>query len=320
MRKLKILTVCHHTAYLYLLSKTGHKFYVLGKWNKSNRPVPNNIELVSWNKVKKIFGDMDIVIGHHVVHDIKSLLPKCMYLKIPYVQVIHGRKARTGYTKNRIRRLAKTMYSALVLKALEKAGLVKFVFISDYDRSDWPMSGEVIDQGIPVNEMYDYRGDKTSLLVVGNALNREHFDFKTLVRLREKLPIKIVGITEGLEDSRPAQNWDELRTYYSKYRAFLNLTKEPEKGYNLATLEAMATGMPVISLDHPFTPIKNGYNGFLVHNFRELVEKSRLLLNDLCLAKRLGENAKKTVIEKYHINRFVEEWNKVLWGVLEGSN
>lgn len=315
MKRLRILTVNHHTSYLYLLAKTGHRFYVLNGWDESQRPIPKNCELVSWKEAIDQFGSFDVVIGHHITKDVRRLLPSCLRWKKPYIQVIHGRKGRTGYTKSYTRKWTKSIYAALILRVLEKISLVKYVFISEYDKSDWPMNGKVINHGIPVDEMYNYQGDKASLLVVGNALTREHFDFQTLLKLKEKLPIKIVGISQGLAESQPARDWDELRTYYSEYRAFLNLTKEPEKGYNLATLEAMATGMPVISLWHPFTPIKDGWNGFLVQSFEEMMEKCMLLLSDLKLAIRLGKNAKQTVIDRYHIDQFIEKWNAVLWDV-----
>jgi len=316
MNSLKLLTVNHHVAYLYLLAKTGHRIYVLNGWDESNRPIPKNCELISWEEAKEKIREVDVVIGHHIMVDVRRLLPECFRLKKPYIQVIHGRLARTGYTRSALKRWAKRAYATLVLRFFEKSGLVRFVFISDYDKHDWPMDGEVIDPGIPVEEMYDYRGNKISLLVVGNALNREHFDFQTLLKLKEELPVKIVGITQGLRESQPARNWDELRTYYSECRAFLNLTKEPEKGYNLATLEAMATGMPVISLDHPFTVVKDGWNGYLVKGFEEMVQKSYLLLTDIDLARRLGENARRTIEERFHINTFVQRWNQVLAATL----
>lgn len=312
LRNLKILTVNHHTAYLYSLAKTGHTFYILGGWDDCNRPVPENIQLVSWNEASKAIDEVDVCIGHHITSDVRGLLLKCIRARKPYVQVIHGSRATTGHTRSKLKKVAKHIYASSILKTLEWSGLARFIFISDYDESTWPMSGVVIDQGIPVDEMYDYRGDKVSLLVVGNALKREHFDFDSLMKLREKIPVKIVGQTSGMTDSQPARDWSELRKFYSEYRVFLNITREPEKGYNLATLEAMATGMPVISLDHRFTPIKDGWNGYLVKDFDGLVERSRLLLNDIELARRLGENARKTVIERYHVDSFVERWNAVL--------
>jgi len=312
LNKLKILTVNHHTAYLYSLAKTGHAFYVLGGWDHFSRPIPENFQLISWDEVRKVIGQVDIFIGHQITADVKGLFPKCIRAGKPYIQVIHGRKARTGHSRSKMKRVVKRIYASSILKTLEWSGLVRFVFVSDYDKSDWPMSGVVIDLGIPVGEMYDYKGNKASLLVVGNALKREHFDLESLMMLREKIPVKITGETTGLAESRPAGDWDELRTFYSEYRVFLNLTREPEKGYNTATLEAMATGMPVISLDHPFTPIKDGWNGYLVKDLDALVEKSSLLLNDLGLARRLGENARKTAKERYHVDTFVERWNAVL--------
>ena len=263
MKKLNILTVCRHTAYLYLLSKTGHELYVLGKWDHSNRPVPKNVHLIGWSDIAQLLPKIDVIIGHHVVQDIMRLLPKSILARKPYIQVIHGNIARTGYSRSRMRKLIKQVYSISILKTCEICHFVNYVFISEYDKKGWPMEGIVINHGIPIDEMFSYKGHKAALITVGNGLTRPHFDLETLIKLREVIPVKVIGKTEGLKFSKPAPNWDELRALYSNYRAYLNITREPEKGYNLATLEAMATGMPVISLHHPFTPIKDGYNGFL---------------------------------------------------------
>ncbi len=83
-------------------------------------------------------------------------------------------------------------------------------------------------------------------------------------------------------------------------------------GPTIRKIWAMVTGMPVISLHHPLTLIKDGWNGFLARDFEEMADKSRLLINDLQLAKQLGKNAKKTIMERYHINSFVQRWNDVL--------
>ena len=84
---------------------------------------------------------------------------------------------------------------------------------------------------------------------------------------------------------------------------------------DLAMLEAMACGMPVVATNSGEThkTIKHGWNGLLVRpgDPIDLAEKVLMLLKDLELAKRLGENARKTVIERYSIEVMGEQMLKV---------
>lgn len=317
---MKILTPNSHTAYLYLMAKTGHEFSVLGEWDSTNRPLPSNVQLISWDEAVKNFKEYDVIIGHNV-RDIPRLVSKCLRYKKPYLHVIHGRISIVGETNGALKRalklFAKHALLKFFLKSLSIFGIAKFIFISEFNKEGWWLKGEVVDHGIPVQEMPDYTGEAKSLLIVGNRLNREHFDFKMILKIRDSLPVKLVGVNPSIEGSMPSSNWEDLKSNFRTCRAYLNLTREPERGYTLSTLEAMASGMPVISLEHPITPIRDGWNGYLVRGYDELEEKGRLLLDDIALAKRLGDNARKTILKDYGIENFTRKWNKVL---LEASN
>ena len=312
IRTLNILTVNRHTGYLYNLSKIGHRWLVLGEWEEYNRPLPANFRLGKWAQARRDFPRFDAVIGHDIRRDLWKFLPYCLRYHKPYFQIIHGRRARAGFSHSRLRRLAKNLYSSILLRPLVKVGWVRIVFISPYARSDWGFDGTTIDQGIPVDEMGPYHGTEASLLTVGNTLHREHFAFDELMQIRAQVPVRVVGVNPQIPGCGPAKNWDELRSLYSRNRAYLNLTCEPEAGHNLALLEAMASGMPVISLKHPSTPVRNGENGFLVGNVPEAVERARQLLADHELAQKLGHSARETVERGFSVNVFRERWNDLL--------
>jgi hypothetical protein len=309
---LEILTINRHTGYLYNLSKVGHHWWVLDEWVLHNRPLPANFEPIDWAAARRDFSRFDAVIGHDIRRDLASLLPYCLRYHRPYIQVIHGRRGRGGFTRNPLRRFAKTLYSSLVLRSMARLGLVRIVFISPYAQADWGLEGTVIKQGITLDEMGPYEGREPSLLVVGNMLHREHFAFDHLMDIRAQVPVRIVGANPRITDCRPSRDWDELRSLYCQYRAYLNLTREPEDGYNLALLEAMASGMPAISLKHPSTPIRNGENGFLVGNVSEAVERAKQLIADRELARRLGKCARVTIEQKFSTDAFRTAWNSLL--------
>jgi len=310
--ELEILTVNRHTPYLYNLSKTGHRWSVMNGWVDISRPQPANFEMVDWATARREFPKFDAVIGHDIRRDVARFLPYCIRYGKPYIQVMHGRKGRGGFSRSRLRSVVKSLYSSLALGPLVRLGLVRLVFISPYARSDWGLDGTTINQGITLDELGPYEGTEPSLLTVANMLHREHFAFDELMQVRTQVPVKIVGENPQVPGSRSARDWDELRSFYRNCRAYLNVTREPEDGHNLAVLEAMASGMPVISLQHPSTPIRNGENGFLVKNAPEAVERARQLIADHELARRLGQSARETIVKKFSLSAFRTSWNDLL--------
>ncbi len=309
---LDILTVNRHTGYLYNLSKIGHHWSVLNQWVHHNRPLPANFESIDWATARRDFPKFDAVVGHDIRRDLARFLPYCLRYHKPYIQIIHGRRGQLEFSRIGFRRFGKNLYASLTLRPLVRLGLVRVVFISAHAGSDWGLKGTVINQGITLNEMGAYEGAEPSLLVVGNMLQRMHFAFDELMQIRTQVPVKIVGVNPRIPGAQPSRDWNDLRSSYCQYRAYLNLTREPEDGYNLAVLEAMASGMPVISLRHPSTPIRNGENGFLVENVSEAVERAKQLIADIELARRLGKCARETIEREFSLSAFRTAWNNLL--------
>ena len=319
--RLKILTTNHHSSYLYLLSHTGHEFHVIDYegWGKiQQRPVPSNVILYPSNIYVNMC-DFDCVIGHKPFHDLMTFGIRAMMRKVPYIQVIHGWRQRTGYRRSLLRRFLKAVYGTTILAIASRSLLFHLVFISDMARASWGLPGSVIYPGIPIKEFKKYAGTDKRLLIVGNNLHREHFDFEALMFAAKDLPIRIIGVNPKIPGSEIVSSWDALKEAYSRCRAYLNLTRIPEDGYNLATLEAMATGMPVLTLRHPTSPIVDRYNGLVANDRFELVAKGRWLLQDHDLARALGLNALRTVEERFNIERFVNDWNRLLFNVVWGE-
>jgi glycosyltransferase involved in cell wall biosynthesis len=313
MSKLNILTINRHTAYLYLLSKTGHNFYVLAaeEWGESaQRPLPSNVNILRGREAR--INDFDVVIGHDPLYDLLRLGLKALHSGVRYIQVFHGRRQRTGYRRSKVKALVKAAYGEVILTLFAGLKGVRSVFISESVRTSWSLPGFVIQPGIPIDEMMPHNGAVGSLLIVGNDLHREHFDFDAILRLCKSLPVRIVGRNPRIPEARPASSWEELKRLYSTHRAYINVTREPEDGYNLATLEAMASGMPVVTLAHPTSPVHDGYNGLVARNTGELIEKGQRLLRDWKLAKELGINARRTIVSEFSMGQFVRRWSDVL--------
>jgi hypothetical protein len=78
----------------------------------------------------------------------------------------------------------------------------------------------------------------------------------------------------------------------------------------MSTLEAMATGMPVVSFRMLNSDvIKNGVNGVLVDTVEEAARALKRLLRNRKLALELGTRARATIEERFSKKRFIERWN-----------
>jgi glycosyltransferase involved in cell wall biosynthesis len=81
----------------------------------------------------------------------------------------------------------------------------------------------------------------------------------------------------------------------------------------MALLEAMACGLPVVALSTCAVPeiITHAYNGMISEDPRDLQNYCRELLMDEGMRIELGNNARKTIEERFNLNRFTNQWEKV---------
>lgn len=93
-------------------------------------------------------------------------------------------------------------------------------------------------------------------------------------------------------------------------KAAVVLQKSLREGFGLTVTEAMWKGAAVIGgnvggIRHQ---IQNGVNGFLVSSVREAAERIVQLLKDKKLRLRLGRKAKGTVLKRFLLTRYLEQY------------
>ena len=73
-------------------------------------------------------------------------------------------------------------------------------------------------------------------------------------------------------------------------------------------------GLPIVGLatTELVTVIRNGENGFIDTDVDALVDCMKELLADAALARRLGEAARASALERFGIDRFVADWQDAL--------
>jgi glycosyltransferase involved in cell wall biosynthesis len=125
------------------------------------------------------------------------------------------------------------------------------------------------------------------------------------------IPVRLVGHNPGMPSVKAAENWNDLKQILQSHRFYIQTVKPGlEDGYNTASLEAMAAGMPILGNQHPGSPIEHGVSGFLSDNPDELRKYAGMLLENRDLAARMGQQARKTVIEHFSMSRFKEGFLK----------
>jgi hypothetical protein len=189
------------------------------------------------------------------------------------------------------------------------------VFVSEMKRATWELDGEVIPPGIDLSAYEGYTGDSAVVLHVGN-LKRELASVNGMPDLEQAvggLPFTLLGLNPSIPGARLSRDWDELKSNFQIHRAYIHTTRMPyEDGYNLAMLEAMATGMPVVTLEHPTSPIEDSVSGIVGRSPLELTMGLLELLEDHDRARELGAGARRRVAERYPLSAFQSRWTNLL--------
>jgi len=325
-RATKILTFNWHVPYLCLMARTGHEFFVVEpettsgrrRWDHEMRPPPENVRVLddrTWRRglEENVF---DLVVCHNHM-DLVSVLS----YPAPKILVLHNRLSTSLAMGDGLDKRP-TFWENIFLPLYQSAGHVRFVAISAAKKADWGLPARVIMPGVDPDEFNGYRGDDACVLRIGNYLKERDLmmGFTQQEAIVGDLPSTVLGINPTVPGSRLSENFDDLREQYRGHRVYLNTTVDPwEDGYNLAMLEAMATGMPVVTTANSTSPIVDGLNGYVSADTDELHERLTHLLDDRPLAQRLGAEARHTAIEQFPISRFVEDWNDMIADTLRAN-
>lgn len=128
---------------------------------------------------------------------------------------------------------------------------------------------------------------------------------------RAEIPLDLVGMEAQRSGGLGEIPNLDLPAFLARYRFYFHPIRWTSLG--LAAIEAMMVGLPLIGLatTELVTVIRNGENGYIDTDPRRLIEAMRHLIESPGEATRLGEQARRTAIERFGIERFVANWKKV---------
>ncbi|UZE92315.1 MAG: glycosyltransferase family 4 protein [Methanosarcinales archaeon] len=127
---------------------------------------------------------------------------------------------------------------------------------------------------------------------------------KNVEEMERKYPVKHFGFISDRE---------ELAKIYSKADIFVLPSREL---FGIVLIEAMACGLPVISVDSvgPRDIINDGVDGFIMPRKDKniLLNKLKVLVNDGKLRKKMGGKGREKAVSRYDVEVIAKKW----WDVI----
>jgi hypothetical protein len=326
MRRLNILTWHTHGSYLYYLSQAPHEFHVLAKPGRPPGyggrcgpfPFGTNVHDLPVEQARTRAFDCILFQEDHqwekdqyeFLTPAQRALPR-IYLEHdpPAIAVTGGAAPVRGGKPG-------TAWPTDTRHLVDDPGML-LVHVTPFNALMWD-SGRtptrVIEHGVAIPAGVRYAGDVARGLVITNHLARRgrRMGADLFAALRAELPLDLLGMAAhelgGLgEIDHPA-----LPAFIARYRFLFSPVRY--SSLSLSTLEAMMVGLPVVALatTEMATVIEHGISGFAVTDTRQLASCMLALLNDAGLARRLGEGARRTALDRFSIDRFSADWDAAL--------
>ena len=147
-----------------------------------------------------------------------------------------------------------------------------------------------------VEELFnDKKYSNWSLEIYGDG--EEYENIKKLIKSSQ---IKLMGSTSNPKDAL--------------LNSSINLNTSAFEGFSLSILEASECGIPTVTFDFGESveeEIVNGKTGFIAKDKNDYIKKLQMLMDNDNLLNEMSINTKKNN-EKFHINKIINEWEKVL--------
>ena len=310
MGKIRVISYNCHEPYLSLLARLPNIEIALiptetkPSWNQGARAKPPNILDFDHSPIDP---SRDIVIGHNITD-----LLELSHLPVPKIFVIHVSLNARMKEESPALSLAAMQHST---KSYLQTHGVHTVAVSAMKKQSWNIGAQVILPAEDSDYFTGYHGTDSKLLRVVNQvhLREERFAWKDFCKITRSLPLSVIGTNPQLPDSVHTSSPEELREHYRSHRAYVHTAgKGLEDGFNMALVEAMLVGMPIISNTSAASPIKNGFNGFINSSTGELRKPAQLLLENHEKALELGANARESALKLFSLERFTTEWGQAI--------
>jgi hypothetical protein len=296
-----------HEPWVYQLGVLGYNLDIIvglkGRykqtWDEQMRPVPAHSRLLTLSGALQSNTSYYCIIIHNMT-DLLDIKPRPEPRLLVLHSTIEGRalEERSNITPHQMKEM---------LYRYTKLANVHVVAVSALKGKSCGFTEDIVPFGIDADDYLPYSGHIAAGLRVCNFIESRKtillWDFYE--KAFDGIPVQLVGYNPGIPGVAASDNWQHLKEILQSHRFYIH-TAAPqlEDGYNMASLEAMAAGLPVLGNRHPTSPVKHELSGFLSNDPRELRKYAKILLEDRDLAARMGQQARKTVMERFPTSRF----------------
>jgi hypothetical protein len=310
----RLLTFNCHEAYVHLLGRLGLEMDIIDglpgryvqRWDERMRPVPQRARLIGLDEALA-FGRYDVAVAHNLT-DLLSLRT----LEVPKILVLHVdlrariREEPGAHDQARMQTQLREYLEAISAVA---------VAVSETKAHSWGQACPVIRPAADPDEYRGFDGTLAVALRVANqvAQRRERLAWGAHLSIVEGHQTLLVGHNPTIEGALPASSWGILKDLYRTHRAYVHTAGVGlDDGYNLGLVEAMMTGMPIVSLAGSESPVVDGTNGYVSSDVAYLNERLGALLADRELAIALGRRAREQALELYSPADFENRWRAAI--------
>jgi len=303
----RLLVFNCHEAWVYQLAGlpfdldiiVGLKGRLKASWDEQMRPMPENARFVELKDILSSPSSYYCIIAHNITDllDVKAVPgPRLLMLH----STIEGRSAEEGS------RISAGDFAAMVSNYV-KISRTHAVACSPLKARSWGITDDVLLSSVDVSNYMPHTGVTAAGLRICNHINRRRkilcWDFHE--KAFGGLPVTLVGHNPDIPGVSAAKNWGELKEILKRHRFYIH-TADPiyEDGFNMAIMEAMAAGLPVLGNRHPTSPVTDGIDGYLSDDPVELRARAEELIADPKLAHRMGQAAREKAIRLFSRHRF----------------
>ena len=307
--RLRILTWHVHGNYLWYLTQVPHEFYLVTDTARSihhtgrsgTLPWGDNVHEATVEQIRDMAFDLVLWQSRAEWERERATLLSPAQQRLPAIYLEHD----------------PPLDSPTDQRHWADDGKTTVVHVTGFNALMWDLRDspvEVVEHGIQLLSNARYTGREERGIVVANNLGTRgrRLGPDVFLQLREQVPLTLVGMGSlELGGHGEVANRD-LPRFMADYRFFFNPIRYTSLG--LSVLEAMMVGLPIIGLatTEMTTVIVNGVNGWLDTRPERLVDVMRQLIAEPELARRWGDAARRTARQRFGIERFIADWDRVL--------
>lgn len=312
---MKLLVLNCHEAWVHQLGVLGAELDVVvglpgrytREWDLRMRPLPEGARTVSLDEALRDGEAYDCVINHNIT-DLLDTRP----IPAPKLLVLHetleGRMEQQGadFDAREMRAMLNTYLASVGGHA---------VAISRMKAKSWGVTHTVVQNSADAEAYLEPVGNLACGIRVANHVTSKRvflaWDFHE--QAFDGLQMRLVGHNPDRPDSAPAEDWSHLKRMLAAHRFMVHTAERRlEDGYNMAVLEGMAAGLPILVNEHPTNIVQHGVTGFVATTPADMRRHAQQLLAEPELARRLGDGARAWVARHFGPDRFRVEFSRAL--------